>query len=443
MSKKPFWTKALASLVLAGSLTLASCSTSATDTNNAAANAGSSMYQVASNSANNTSSETIAATAQAAADFLNTLSDEQKEKVLYDFNDESKTTSWSNFPVTFVERSGLKLGDLTEEQKTAAMKVMKTLLNEEAYAKVTGIMAGDQVLKEQANSADLGDTEYNIAFFGNPSSTGDWAIQFGGHHVGINATFTNGTITFAPTHLGTQPTTYTDSNGKTQSALGAMYTTAFDFYNSLTDEQKQKLYQGEEVKAMKCEPGSTCDYPTGTGLKGSELTNEQKQLLLQVIANWTNLADSQTTTTTMNAISETLDDTYVNWSGATTYDTSQGKGIYFQISGPKVYIELASQDNDAGATIDGVQTSGWGHIHTIYRDPTNDYAGSATQQKSSGPTGGPGGEGGPGGNGGPDGSGNPGGTPPNGNSGDSTRPTGTPPSRNQQGQQSTDSQQQS
>ena len=322
-----------------------------------------------------------------------------------------------------MERSGIKLGDLGETQRAAALKVLKALLNDEAYAKVTGIMAGDQYLKDNANASDLGDTQYNIAFFGNPSTTNDWSIQFGGHHVGINATFSNGAITFAPTHFGTQPTTYTDSNGQTQSALGDMYQTAFDFYNSLTDEQKQKLYQGEEVKNLTCAPGDTCDYPTGTGIKGSELTDEQKQLLLKVIANWTNLADSQTTQATMDQISATLDDTYVNWSGATVYDTSQGKGIYFQISGPKVYIELASQDNDAGATVSGVQTSGWGHIHTIYRDPTNDYAGSVTQQKSSGPTnGGPGGSGA--GNGGPSdapgGSGIPAGTPgtPEGKPGD-------------------------
>lgn len=327
-----------------------------------------------------------------------------------------------------MERSGIKLGDLGETQRAAALKVLKALLNDEAYAKVTGIMAGDQYLKDNANASDLGNTQYNIAFFGNPSTTNDWSIQFGGHHVGINATFSNGAITFAPTHLGTQPITYTDSNGQTQSALGDMYQTAFDFYNSLTDEQKQKLYQGEEVKNLTCAPGDTCDYPTGTGIKGSELTDEQKQLLLKVIANWTNLADSETTQATMDQISATLDDTYVNWSGATVYDTSQGKGIYFQISGPKVYIELASQDNDAGATVSGVQTSGWGHIHTIYRDPTNDYAGSVTQQKSSGPTnGGPGGSGsgGPGaGNGrpsdAPGGSGAPAGAPgtPEGKPGD-------------------------
>lgn len=396
MSNK-FWKKSfpLASLILAGGLTIASCTTGTTDT--ATAQGGTSIVrQVAdtTSTSKGTTSQTISDTAKAAEEFLSTLSDEQKEQVLYDYDDETKSTSWSNFPVTFVERSGIKLGDLGETQRAAALKVLKALLNDEAYAKVTGIMAGDQYLKDNTNASDLGNTQYNIAFFGSPSTTNDWSIQFGGHHVGINATFSNGAITFAPTHLGTQPTTYTDSNGQTQSALGDMYQTAFDFYNSLTDEQKQKLYQGEEVKNLTCAPSDTCDYPTGTGIKGSELTDEQKQLLLKVIANWTNLADSETTQATMDQISATLDDTYVNWSGATVYDTSQGKGIYFQISGPKVYIELASQDNDAGATVSGVQTSGWGHIHTIYRDPTNDYAGSVTQQKSSGPTGGgPGGSG--------------------------------------------------
>lgn len=411
MSNK-FWKKSfpLASLILAGGLTIASCTTGTTDTATAQGRT-SIVRQVAdtTSTSKGTTSQTISDTAKAAEEFLSTLSDEQKEQVLYDYNDETKSTSWSNFPVTFVERSGIKLGDLGETQRAAALKVLKALLNDEAYAKVTGIMAGDQYLKDNTNASDLGNTQYNIAFFGSPSTTNDWSIQFGGHHVGINATFSNGAITFAPTHLGTQPTTYTDSNGQTQSALGDMYQTAFDFYNSLTDEQKQKLYQGEEVKNLTCAPSDTCDYPTGTGIKGSELTDEQKQLLLKVIANWTNLADSETTQATMDQISATLDDTYVNWSGATVYDTSQGKGIYFQISGPKVYIELASQDNDAGATVSGVQTSGWGHIHTIYRDPTNDYAGSVTQQKSSGPTGdGPGGSGsgGPGaGSGGPGGSG--------------------------------------
>ena len=416
MRKRP-----LVSLVMAGLLAVTACSTNDTQvgsTSSVTAVAAADKSATTTDAAS-TTQETIDATAAAAEEFLATLSEEQKEKVLYDYNDDTKTTSWSNFPVTFVERSGLKLGDLNQEQQKAALKVLKALLNDDAYAKVTGIMEGDQYLYDKAGATDLGNTQYNIAFFGNPSNTSAWAVQFGGHHVGINATFDNGAITFAPTHLGTQPTTYVDDNGQTKSALGGMYETAFAFYNSLTEEQKSKLYQGEEVKNLTCAPGDACDYPTGTGIKGSDLTDEQKQLLLKVIANWVDLADSETTQKELDAISATLDETYINWSGATTYDTSQGKGIYLQISGPKAYIELSSQDNSAGAEIDGVSTSGWGHIHTIYRDPTNDYAGSATQQKASAPTMGggmPGGGEGPGGNGG---------TPPNG-----TPPSGgTPPRR--------------
>lgn len=57
--------------------------------------------------------------------------------------------------------------------------------------------------------------------------------------------------------------------------------------------------------------------------------------------------------------------------------------------GPNVYIAFQAQQGSAGADVDGVTTSGWGHVHTIYRDPTNDYAGSVEQQAAVGMTGGP------------------------------------------------------
>ena len=78
---------------------------------------------------------------------------------------------------------------------------------------------------------------------------------------------------------------------------------------------------------------------------------------------------------------------------------TQGDGINFSISGPNVYVGFQAQQGSAGADVDGVSTSGWGHVHTIYRDPTDDYANSVEQQAA---TGGMGGGGAPAG-GGPDG----------------------------------------
>lgn len=393
---------ALSGLLLSATL-LAGCSTSGTDetTTTTVSSAAASTTSTSSDSSSSSSSdssttaETISNTAEAAQAFLETLSTEEQDAVLYDYDAEEKSTGWSNFPVTFVQRSGMNLTDLTEEQQAAALNVLKNLLNDDAYQMIEDIMASDQYLNDESNTTEDSLGQYYIAFFGDPSSDSDWSIQFGGHHIGINATFSDGAITFAPTHLGTQPSEWTNEDGETVAALSNMYETAFAFYDSLTEEQQAQLYQGEELDSMVCAPGSTCDYPTGTGLKGSDLTDEQKELLLDVIANWVGLADEETTETELDAIRETLDDTYINWSGATEYDTSTGDGIYFQISGPKVYVEFANQQGSAGADIDGVITAGWGHIHTIYRDPTNDYANSVTQEAASGMMGG-----GPGGNGG-------------------------------------------
>ncbi len=388
--------------VVAG-LVLSGCGAQATDTTTSATTAVTSTSTVTTGTGSTSSSTattatttaaTIDDTAAAAQAFLATLSSEQRSQVVYDYDDTTKTTSWSNFPVTFVDRAGLNLSDLSETQRAAAMKVLEALLSDEGYATATGIIGGDEFLLEKSSSTESSLSQYYIAFFGEPSDSGAWQLQFGGHHLGINATLDGAadTITFAPTHLGAQPAVYTDDDGNEVQPLAGMYTTAFAFYDSLTDEQRSQLYQGSEVSNLTCAPGDTCSYPTGTGIAGSDLTAAQRKLLLDVIANWVGLSDEETTTAALAKIEATLDTTYVSWSGATTYDTSQGDGIYFRISGPNVFIEFSNQQGSAGADVSGYITAGWGHIHTIYRDPANDYAGSVTQQAASG-NGGPGGGG--------------------------------------------------
>ncbi|MFE4499768.1 DUF3500 domain-containing protein [Rhodococcus sp. NPDC056743] len=395
---------AFVSAMLAGGLLLGGCAAETTDGSAASPVSVADVESVDSTATTDdstTTAETITSTTDAAEAFLQTLSDEQREQVTYAFDDETKTTSWSNFPVTFVDRAGLNISELTDEQQAAALKVLEALLSDEGYETVTGIMGGDEFLHENSSGAEESLGQYYIAFFGDPSDSGEWQFQFGGHHLGINATLDGSadSITFAPTHLGLQPAVYTDSDGNEVQPFATTYESAFAFYDSLTEDQQAQLYQSESVSNLVCAPGRTCDYPTGTGIAGSDLTEEQKQLLLDVIANWVGLADEETTSEQLAAIEATLDETYVNWSGATEYDMTQGEGIYFQISGPNVYIEFANQRGSAGADVAGYTTSGWGHIHTIYRDPTNDYANSVTQQAASGM----GGAGGPGGGAAPNG----------------------------------------
>ncbi|GAA4799948.1 DUF3500 domain-containing protein [Rothia endophytica] len=69
----------------------------------------------------------------------------------------------------------------------------------------------------------------------------------------------------------------------------------------------------------------------------------QKELLLELIRNYAGMADDETWATQKAAIEATLDETYVCWEGATSYDTSIDGGIYFKISGPNVYIEFIAR----------------------------------------------------------------------------------------------------
>ena len=59
----------------------------------------------------------------------------------------------------------------------------------------------------------------------------------------------------------------------------------------------------------------------------------------------------------MAEVKANLPQTYFAWSGSTT----NGGLAYYRIQGPTLVIEYAPQQGDVD------------HIHTIYRDPTNDY----------------------------------------------------------------------
>ena len=74
--------------------------------------------------------------------------------MLHDFDDQAKTTGWSNSPTNLVERNGLALEDLDEEQQAAALAVMEAALSEQGYARLEAIRAADAYLA--VNQSDSG-----------------------------------------------------------------------------------------------------------------------------------------------------------------------------------------------------------------------------------------------------------------------------------------------
>jgi Protein of unknown function (DUF3500) len=91
---------------------------------------------------------------QSANKFLSTLSDAQRSKVVYDFNDNTQRARWSNFPTGFVPRGGLSLKQMSAAQKAAALDLMKIVLSSRGYEKVSQIRMADDDFK--ANGSKRG-----------------------------------------------------------------------------------------------------------------------------------------------------------------------------------------------------------------------------------------------------------------------------------------------
>ena len=85
--------------------------------------------------------------AAASQKFLGTLDDSQRSKVVFDFKDAEQRKRWSNLPVGSVPRAGLRMGDLTQPQREAAMAVLKAALSPQGYEKVIQIVEADEALR--------------------------------------------------------------------------------------------------------------------------------------------------------------------------------------------------------------------------------------------------------------------------------------------------------
>lgn len=298
----------------------------------------------------------------AASAFIATLSEAQRGAGLFAFTDDVQRKKWSNLPTPMFQRSGLRLGDLNAPQRAAALKVLAAVLSPAGYEKTLRIVEGDEALKKSSGRSggpSFGRDEYFIAFLGQPSATDPWTLQFGGHHLALNVTIQGALGVMTPSHTAAQPATYT-VDGRTVRPLAGEYDKGFAVLNSLDAAQKTSAIIGSRMADLVLGPGQDGRMIQPEGVKGSALSPTQRGLLLDLIEEWAGMIHAAAARQKMAEIKGNLESTYFAWSGP----TEPGSAAYYRIQGPTVFIEFAPQN------LGGVPTN---HIHTIYRDPTNDY----------------------------------------------------------------------
>src|ERR1700760_4078051 len=83
-----------------------------------------------------TAQSATARVVSAANAFIGTLDTAQRRRGMFAFDDPTQRKRWSNFPTGFVPRAGLDLRELNATQRTAAMKLVSTVLSARGYEKV-------------------------------------------------------------------------------------------------------------------------------------------------------------------------------------------------------------------------------------------------------------------------------------------------------------------
>jgi hypothetical protein len=311
----------------------------------------------------------VVASAQA---LLSSLDAAGKSRVQFPFDGPQKTR-WSNLPSPMFQREGLRLGDVTPAQRAAVMSLLSLALSRDGYQKVVDIMRGDEVLRAGQGAGggrgdgrgrggpggrggpSFGEAEYYLAFVGTPSVTQPWMLQFGGHHLAINLTMAGSQATAAPSLPAAQPASYT-IEGRTVRPLGRENDKAFALINALDANQAKQAILSYRVADLVLGPGQDGRTIQPEGIRASALTAAQQTMLWDIVREWVGIMHDAYAEPRMAEIRGRLADTYFAWSGPTT----NGSAAYFRVQGPTLVIEYAPQ-------------GGVDHIHTIYRDPTNDY----------------------------------------------------------------------
>ena len=312
------------------------------------------------------------ATAQAQA-FLKTLSPLQQTVAVRGYG-KVAASRWSNLPVAMAPRMGVRLGDLTAAQTSAADALLRTALSQCGLRLLADIRAADGVLMAM-DTGGIGwnPANYYVAMIGDPSPGKPWILKVDGHHIAYNITFNAAQVSATPLFDGVEPVRFA-SGGRDYAPL-SVQANAMRALATVVAEAGQSHLEGEFRDVTR---GATIDgdtnfpisYPDGTvgrGVPYTQLNAAQKALVRDAMRAWVELPNS--------AISAPLMATYLQDAAlAATFVGIAGNpdlskpGSYVRIDGPRVWIEFIVQPGARDPT--GV------HYHTIWRDKVADYGGA-------------------------------------------------------------------
>ena len=305
--------------------------------------------------------------ADAARSFLDSLSQAQRDRVLFRVDD-PEWRRWAN--QHSLPRQGVSFEELDERQREAAFGLLKTGLSAEGFRKSRDIMRLNHTLGEISGRLDeLGEWLYYLTVMGEPSREEPWGWQLDGHHLIVNYFVLGDQVVMTPTFMGSEPTAAESGAFAGVAVMKEEEQRGLDLMLSLNGEQRLKARigstkDGRNALAEAFRDNLVLDY---AGVPGSELDASQQELLLAVIQEFVGSMADGHARVKMEEVREHLDRTWFAWVG----DVDPEGVFYYRVHSPVVLIEF---DHQPPVFLPLPRVPTRQHVHSVIRTPNgNDY----------------------------------------------------------------------
>ncbi|MEL1249515.1 DUF3500 domain-containing protein [Aurantiacibacter gilvus] len=313
--------------------------------------------------------------------FIATLNDAQRDLVIAAIDDVGTRTNWSNLPVGVAPRSGIAVEEMNSGQRIAFHAMLAAAFSSQGYLTTTTIMSNEDVLHELSASiiatmseddplraqreafiANYDAEKFYVVVFGDPQGS-DWGWTVTGHHYAVNFTVSSGRIVFTPLFLGANPQVVPEGRFAGFRLLQHEADRAMALIASLDAAQLERAVIADAVDGQVfAGPGRQDRIAAPLGIPASDLGPLQHYLLEALVNEFLDHASDEASARQRLAIDEDgVESLHFAWWGPTGEPTGR---YMFRIQGPSILIDYVRESSGDDA---------FNHVHSIVRDPSNDY----------------------------------------------------------------------
>lgn len=303
-----------------------------------------------------------AAMTRAARALLETLTDEQRQQVHFEYDDPERL-NWHYIPRP---RKGVPLKGLNGRALQSAHRLVAEGLSASGYDQAIRVMSLEEVLflleggERIERRARRDPQKYFLSIFGRPAAEGTWGWRLEGHHLSLNYSVKDGeTVATTPEFFGANPALVDAGPERSIRVLGPEEDLAREILNLCTEEQQQRAWIDKQAPRDVRGGGEPQPETTAAvGLAVSQMRADQKQLTAQLLAEYLkNMPPDIEHERRARIESAGMDEIRFAWWGS----AEPNEPHYYRLQGPTFLVEFNNVQNNAN------------HVHSMWRNLAGDF----------------------------------------------------------------------